>query len=226
MGNMNSVGNKPYFLHLAKNGGTSIYLHNPEIEFVGHEKIDDCPSDKKIFCFWRCPKERLISSYEYAKMPVSYWHNNNNPALAKCGSHPDYDLCNRRSFKIIVLLACLQQIPFVYRVLRRAGMALDHPGFWPATKFACSRSRQVDWILNLDELPDHLRILNAELGADIKYSIGRENSSPSSSSPRKIEGVISYLHFWAFRWDYLIYKQSQQGVLKCVEGHFVAHTFN
>lgn len=223
---MISGENTPHFLHLAKNGGTSIYLDNREIEFVGHEKIDDCPNNKQVFCFWRCPKDRLISSYNYAKMPVSFWHNNVNPSRAQCGEHPDYNLCTRKSFKTIVILACLQQIPLVYRVLRWAGIALDHPGFWPASKYTFSKSRKVDWILNLDSLPEHLKIMNDCCGTSIRGSIERKNSSASSLNRLKFEGMITHLHFWAFRNDYQIYKRSQQGVLKCVEGHFVYCTPN
>ena len=87
------------FIHIPKNGGTSIYknlgLDNSNhrtvkqyINFFGQKKYDELFS----FAFVRNPFSRFISLYNYARMEVSYYHNNIEPEKALYGHHMDYQL--------------------------------------------------------------------------------------------------------------------------------------
>src|SRR5690606_29215530 len=47
----------------------------------------------------RNPYERFLSLYNYARMEISYYHNNINPKATPYGRHLDYDLLKNASLK-------------------------------------------------------------------------------------------------------------------------------
>jgi chondroitin 4-sulfotransferase 11 len=87
------------FIHIPKNAGTTVGkilgIENPS-----HIKAKEIIFNKGIKFFnsffsvavIRNPIERFISLYNYARLEVSYYHNNINPNLSRFGKHLDYEL--------------------------------------------------------------------------------------------------------------------------------------
>tara|TARA_R100001594_G_scaffold62347_2_gene96635 strand:- start:77 stop:673 length:597 start_codon:yes stop_codon:yes gene_type:complete len=92
---------KIIFIHIPKNGGTSIaqYL---EMENVGHYHFshytqypEKWKNYKKI-AISRNPWDRFVSCYEYGRMEKSFYHSTEGESIY--GRHPDYDLLKTLSF--------------------------------------------------------------------------------------------------------------------------------
>lgn len=88
------------FIHIPKNGGTSI---SKAFDFnrTSHIKTSEILVNRKNRKFWkshfsfaivRHPIPRFISLYNYARMEVSYYHNNINPENSLYGIHEDFQL--------------------------------------------------------------------------------------------------------------------------------------
>jgi len=131
---------KCIFIHIPKNGGTSVYealgldksLH---YTYRHYENLFPTEWDTYFkFTIIRNPWARLVSSYEYAKQDISYWHNNIKPTI-KTPPHPDHELIKRISFKEAVRL--------LYRdVHKHYPNVLRHAGWLP----------QMHWIKKNDEI--------------------------------------------------------------------------
>lgn len=86
------------FIHIPKVAGTSVKEvlelpgqgHPPWFYFA--EQYPEKWRSYLKFTIVRNPWDRIISSYSYARMETSYWHN------SKTVKHPDYDLLKNKSF--------------------------------------------------------------------------------------------------------------------------------
>ncbi|CDF80641.1 sulfotransferase [Formosa agariphila KMM 3901] len=106
-----SIDKNLIFIHIPKNAGTSIYnslglkdsKHRTAKEYIkilGQEKYDSMFS----LAFVRNPFSRFISLYNYARMEVSYYHNNISPDKAIYGNHMDYELLKTKSIEEAAIL--------------------------------------------------------------------------------------------------------------------------
>lgn len=96
---------KVIFIYIPKNAGTSVSSIK-EFKFfeIGHKpyfyyksRYTEEWNHYFSFAITRNPWDRLVSSYEYAIMPTSFWHSKKTHSLA--GVHPDYDLLKDLSFE-------------------------------------------------------------------------------------------------------------------------------
>ena len=101
--------NNYYFIHIPKNGGTSIV--NQFLKFndkIGtHYNILYYTKNiwNNTFAISRNPYSRLLSSYNYFKMKKSYWHSDDGST--PYGLHELYDYCNKNTFETFVKDVCL-----------------------------------------------------------------------------------------------------------------------
>ncbi len=108
MKRINFVG-ETIFIHIPKNAGTSLMMSfgNEKSTHITASQISELIDIKKYFVFSivRNPIERFISLYNYARMEISYYHNNINPKSALYGKHLDYELLKNASlYECAVLL--------------------------------------------------------------------------------------------------------------------------
>jgi hypothetical protein len=91
---------KILFIHIPKNGGTSLIkalniskvTHIKASEYTNKEGQQSELTKKYSFSVVRNPYERFISLYNYARMEISYYHNNIEPEKSKYGKHMDYEI--------------------------------------------------------------------------------------------------------------------------------------
>jgi chondroitin 4-sulfotransferase 11 len=96
------------FIHIPKNGGTSILNYLNIDESVGHNpwyvfnNINQYTFNKAYkMTIVRNSWDRFVSCYEYAKMRKSYWHSDDKST--KYGVHLDYNLAIKNEFKEFVI---------------------------------------------------------------------------------------------------------------------------
>ena len=94
------------FIHIPKNAGTAIYealgmSRSHHYSSRSYKKIlGNAKYDQMIkIAFHRNPWDRFLSLYNYARMDVSYYHNNINPKDSLYGAHEDYELLKRATLE-------------------------------------------------------------------------------------------------------------------------------
>jgi hypothetical protein len=87
------------FIHIPKAAGTTVahLLGLPASSHLTYRELIQTKffqhhSQTPIFTVMRDPIARFFSLYYYARMPVSHYHNNIDPAKALYGPHTDYSL--------------------------------------------------------------------------------------------------------------------------------------
>jgi hypothetical protein len=100
------------FIHIPKNAGTAV---SKALGFksTSHIKASEIKEefginifeDKFSFAIVRNPIDRFLSLYNYARMDISYYHNNIKPEKSIYGKHFDYELLKNSS-----LLDCAQYL--------------------------------------------------------------------------------------------------------------------
>ncbi len=133
-----STKHKIIFIHIPKNGGSSVNKHFDSRE-GGHHKWDwykkHYPKEWKEyfkFAIIRDPFERVVSNFEYAKMERSYWHSSDGNA--RFGVHKDYEKLKGKSFG-----ECIRMLP-----------QLEYIGWKPQYIFI---NNEVN-LFRLDQLPE------------------------------------------------------------------------
>jgi len=130
--------NKIVFVHIPKNAGTSI-ITSKELGFryVEHKSaiyyMKDAPDIWEKYTkvsIVRNPWDRFVSCYEYAKMPTSYWHSNDEKESI-FGPHPDYRVAKSLSFKEFTIKFVTKQIE------------LKHQGWSPQYNWICDSNYKV-----------------------------------------------------------------------------------
>ena len=101
---------KLVMVHIPKNAGTSIEKCL-DMKETGHwdwahyaTKFPSEWKDYKTFAVIREPLDRFVSSYNYASMEESYWHNSDPNKESEYGKHVDYDACVKYELNDIVPL--------------------------------------------------------------------------------------------------------------------------
>lgn len=105
--------NNVVFIHIPKTGGTSLIqalgmaetTHIKAVEIFNNDANQKLMKNSFTFAVVRNPIDRFISLYNYAKMDVSYYHNNLYPQKGIYGAHLDYDL-----LKDVSLNACVDYL--------------------------------------------------------------------------------------------------------------------
>lgn len=138
---------KLIFIHIPKCAGTSIISFlNMEMQghFTAHKYVCEQPphplfstSNYLKFTIVRNPWDRVVSSYEYAKMLNSYYHSENN-------LHPDFNLIHNLTFEETLLK--LKSNPELFK----------HPSWFPQYHWVCDYENVVlvDKIFKLENLDD------------------------------------------------------------------------
>jgi len=155
------------FIHIPKNAGTGV-INQLNMKPHGHYDWRTHPNFKgnyTKFSIVRNPWCRLVSTYEFAKMDKSYWHNKTNHTR-----HPDFHICSTKSFTEIV------------NILYNTPHKLIHPGWKNQFPYICNEKDKimVDHIIKMENLDEGLNNLLNKLGFD-SIKLKKVNVSTRSS---------------------------------------------
>jgi hypothetical protein len=177
------------FIHIPKNGGTSV-CRLLEIANSNHHTYQEYHASSfrvehplvQTFAIVRNPIDRFISLYKYARMPVSYYHNNISPELAKYGKHQDYEV--------------LREVPIDSAVKLLHEGKLKHDASWlhwqPQVNWLTSSSSKqvgVNRLIRLEELHSQLPLVLGKTKFSvpvINNSYSKENIVLSSQSVKAL----------------------------------------
>ena len=191
----------------------------------GHHKYDYYVEKYELdylscitFAVVRNPFDRLISCYEYARMPESYYHSVKNPNAAKYGVHPDYHFLKDKTF-----IELLDYLPNLIRDPK------SHPGWKPQSYWVCDNmgNIKVDFVIRLEGLGDGLNQINGILGLD-SISVSKLNASDRKSidsyyaSSELLEKAyrIYQRDFDVFKYDKCGLKDSDSDDSVCIKFNF------
>jgi hypothetical protein len=173
------------FIHIPKNAGTSIakdlgfksttHIKASEIK---KEYVNGFIEDRFSFAIVRNPIDRFISLYNYARMDISYYHNNIDPEKSIYGKHLDYELLKNSS-----LLECAHYL--------KKGM-LKHDIHWnhwePQYNWVYdvnSRQQLVKKIYNFENLQELVKDMNSMF--NFKFELSEINKSKREDNKKKID---------------------------------------
>jgi hypothetical protein len=146
-------------IHIAKNAGTSVVRSLCGSYVDGHSSAYHTMTrdpkkweDSFTFAFIRNPWDRLVSAYEFARMEVSYWHNNRSKKPA--WHHPDHARVKTMSFNDFVRDFSLNQKHYT------------HPSFRPQWSCFCDSSQRnlLDFIGKFEHLERDFAYICGVLG--------------------------------------------------------------
>lgn len=164
------------FVHIPKNAGSAIYQsvglqdsnHRTVKEYVdilGIEKYESMFS----FAFVRNPFSRFISLYNYARMEISYYHNNISPEKAIFGHHLDFNTLKSASIEEAAHLL-------------HAGKLVHNPphiqwnpqGFWLKDD---KGKLNVKYLGRFEDIHFHMRNIRTLIGQEKVLPLNKVNSS-------------------------------------------------
>lgn len=146
-------------IHIPKNAGTSIHEALDMDDCRHHDwkyyyrNYLRCWKEYFKFAVVRNPFDRVVSTYEYAKMEKSYWHSADGNAHD--GVHPDYHKLRNASFPDAVQMLVAgglegqgwrKQVPFIYD----------------------GDDLVIDKVLRFEGLPDNFHFIMQELGIEVE----------------------------------------------------------
>jgi hypothetical protein len=147
---------KLVFIHIPKNGGTSIteYFNMAD---KGHHNINyynkkykNIIGDYQSFAVIRNPWDRVVSNYNYAIMENSYYHSKDGRAIY--GIHPDYELLKDKT-----LTECI-------KLLERDPHLFKHQGWLPQSNWICDNGKiLVDQVIKYNNINTHFKMLGHDI---------------------------------------------------------------
>lgn len=187
------------FIHIPKNGGTSIArslgfnltTHHTAIQIK--QSLTDTYKDYFVFAFYRDPIERFLSLYNYARMPISYYHNNLDPSNSIYGKHLDYEFLSQKSVNMCV-----------YHLLKGH---LKHDENWnhwlPQSNWVLDNDGNM--ICNLYDI-NNLKLFSEDFKNrfNIEIQINNFNKSDKSHDSSKLSFISKLLLHYKYRTDYKI----------------------
>jgi hypothetical protein len=163
-------------VHNPRCGGTAMQLalgldHIHDTQKEAKARHGDAWDDYFTFAFVRSPLERLISSYEFARMERSFYHDNLDPGSP--GSHgdvhPDY-----QTVKDKTLDECV-------KMLLDNPRSLKHPGWRPQSHFI-SDPADIDFIGKLEAIEEDWPRVCRGIGID--FDLSQVNQTNDESRAR------------------------------------------
>ena len=169
-------GAKCLFVHIPKTGGTAVVNlckdhiphnprgHRPYAEVLGEMEKRGLNFDFS-FSIVRNPWARFVSAYEYAKAPLSKWHNNVDGRKP----HPDYAFLKGKSFK-----ECVK--------LKKAGYNFKHPSLkFDQSHFIADDCGKilVDYVLHQENLEEEMKHIKRRLGLTEKLGQANVGGHPN-----------------------------------------------
>jgi hypothetical protein len=159
---------KLIFIHIPKNAGTSVRkVLGLDYKTGGHYtalNISRIYPMKwkyfKKFAIIRNPYDRLVSSFIYAKIPHSYWHNSEN-------KHPDFELLKDKDF------------PQCCRLLNEKPELFKHESWLPQMFWIQNYENKkilVDFVLKYENLEKNFKELASELKLNITEELPKLNT--------------------------------------------------
>lgn len=152
------------FVHVPKNAGTSV-LEALELDLSYHRTASNQAQRtpelwRRYFTFGivRNPWDRVVSCYEYARMPRSYWHTVDGDSRG--GHHPDHHLLRELTFSQTMA------------ILKRTPLLLQHPGWREQHPYLCSGG---------DVLVDRIfryETINSDFQGTFGIALPKVNQSP------------------------------------------------
>lgn len=159
------------FIHIPKNGGTSIIEHF-NMSPHGHFRWDNHPNFNNRFLYKfsvvRNPWDRILSNYTYSKLEKSFWHSSNGTSVY--GPHPDYFLLKDKTFSDCIEL--LYKNPKLFR----------HEGWSNQSDYIIDNNNNimVDRIIKFENIDNEIYDMVEKLNLKIQKNLPHINISKKS----------------------------------------------